>query len=107
MLNCWLGMPLSPDLVRDFTARYIWWRDENPPSEDRIIAQVMNMGTWEDIRRLEGACDASELHGLMLRAQPGWLSGRSWNLWRARLQAAGVGPIPENPPRRSFYDAMP
>jgi hypothetical protein len=24
-------------LLRDFASRYIWWRDEAPPSEDRII----------------------------------------------------------------------
>jgi hypothetical protein len=71
-----------PDLLRDFTARYIWWRDEHPPSEDRIIAQVMNIGTYDDIRRLEAVCSPSELHDIMLRAQPGWISARSWEFWR-------------------------
>lgn len=57
---------------------------------NRIIAQVMSIGTDDDIRRLE-------------RAQPGWISERSWEFWRGRLRAAG--PIPEKPPRRSFYEA--
>jgi hypothetical protein len=98
-------MPLPPDLLRAFTTRYIWWRDDHPPSEDRIIAQVMNMGTYDDIRRLEAVCTSSELQQLMLRAQPGWISARSWDFWRGRLRARGVdGQIPEKPPRRSFYD---
>jgi hypothetical protein len=70
-------MPLPTDLLREFTTRYIWWRDGHPPSDDRIIAQVMNMGTYDDIRRLEAGCAPSELQQLMLPAQPGWISARS------------------------------
>jgi hypothetical protein len=100
-------MPLPPDLLRDLAARYIWWRDENAPSEDRIIAQVMNIGTYDDIRRLEAACTPGELQEIMLNAQPGWISARSWEFWRGRLRARGVdGHIPDKPPRRSFYAAM-
>jgi hypothetical protein len=72
---------------------------------NRIIAQVMSIGTDDDIRRLEAAYSANELRELMLRAQPGWISERSWEFWRGRLRAAGAGPIPEKPPRRSFYEA--
>src|SRR5437763_314672 len=99
-------MPARADLLRDFAARYIWWRAETPPAEDRIIAQVMSIGTWEDIRRLEAAYSADELRALVLRAQPGWISEKSWELWRGRLRAAGAGAIPETPPRRSFYAEM-
>jgi hypothetical protein len=94
------------ELLRDFAGRYIWWRDETPPSADRIIAQVMSIGTWEDIRRLEGVYSPEDLGEVMLRAQPGWISEQSWHLWRGRLRAAGAGAIPEAPPRRSFYAEM-
>jgi hypothetical protein len=101
-------VPMSSrsSLLADFAARYIWWRDEMAPSEDRIIAQVMSIGTWEDIRRLENAYSPEELRDVMLRAQPGWISERSWELWRGRLRAAGAGIVPETPPRRSFYAEM-
>jgi hypothetical protein len=89
-------------LLRDFAERYIWWVDEHGPSDDRIIAQVMNIGTYEDIRRLERAYETKELRAAMLRAQPGWISARSWDFWRGRLSFAGAEPIPEEPPRRSF-----
>jgi hypothetical protein len=78
-------MSTRTDLLRDFASRYIWWRDENPPSEDRVIAQVMSIGTWDDIRRLEVAYSRDELRGVMLRAQPGWISERSWELWRLSM----------------------
>jgi hypothetical protein len=94
-------------ILDTFAARYIWWRDAQPPSEDRIIAQVMSIGTWEDSRRLEQICPPQELRAVMLRAQPGWIAKRSWNFWRARLGRAGVGPIPDAPPRRAFHAQMP
>jgi hypothetical protein len=46
-------MSSNSNLLRDLSARYIWWRDQYAPSEDRVIAQVMNLGTYDDIRRLE------------------------------------------------------
>jgi hypothetical protein len=89
-------------LLADLAARYIWWRDKNAPSDDRIIAQVMNFGTYEDIRRLEAAYRPDELRAVMLRAQPGWIGERSWGFWHGRLEFAGAGPIPQAPPRRTF-----
>jgi len=90
-------------LLASLAPRYIWWRDAHAPSEDRIIAQIMNVGTYDDTRRLESAFGADELRAVMLRAQPGWISGRSWSFWRARLSHADVGPLPEAPPRRAFH----
>lgn len=92
-------------LLAEFKERYIWWRDGAEPSQDRIVAQVMNLGTYEDIRRLEAELGVEELGAVMLRAQPGWIGPRSWNFWRGRLQAQRAMPIPQTPPRRSFYDA--
>jgi hypothetical protein len=99
-------MTTRAHLLRDFASRYIWWRDETPPSEDRVIAQVMSIGTWDDIRRLEQVYSRDELRDVMLRAQPGWISEPSWEFWLGRLRAAGAGAIPEAPPRRSFYAEM-
>jgi hypothetical protein len=95
------------DLLAELVARYIWWRDPEPPSDDRIIAQVMNFGTYEDVRRLESANGPEELRAVMLRAHPGWIGKRSWNFWRVRLSFAGAGPIPEAPPRRAFLADLP
>jgi hypothetical protein len=70
--------PTRADLLRDLAARSIWWRDEHAPSDDRVIAQAVDLGTWADIRRLEATHGADELRAIMLRAEPGWISrGRS------------------------------
>ena len=95
-------MTVRRDLLADFAARYIWWRDEHAPPDDRVIAQVMNLGTYEDIRRLEDAYSPDELRAVMLRAQPGWIGERSWAFWLGRLASAGAEPIPAAPPRRAF-----
>ena len=62
----------------------------------------MNLGTVEDIRRLETTLGSERLAGVMLRAAPGWLSDRSWEFWRGRLSLALGKPMPEKPPRRWF-----
>jgi hypothetical protein len=95
-------MSSRPTLLAEFAARYVWWREEHAPSDDRVVAQVMNFGTYEDIRHLEAAYAPEELRAVMLRAQPGWIGERSWEFWRGRLALAGVGPIPVAPPRRTF-----
>jgi len=111
VLSCYNGfdssMPDRSALLAEFAARYIWWRDEHPPSDDRIVAQVMNLGTYDDIRRLEATLSPDELRGVMLRAAAGWISDRSWDFWRGRLRHGGVGQIPERAPRRAFLAQVP
>ena len=93
-------------LLASLARRYIWWRDPVPPSDDRIIAQVMSLGTYDDVRRLEYVFAPEELRAVMLRAQPGWIAKNSWSFWRARLLRAGVEPIPAEPPRRAVHVAV-
>jgi hypothetical protein len=90
-------MTTRPELLAAFASRYVWWRDAEPPSEDRIIAQVMNYDLVEDHQRLCAEFSNAELRAVMLRAQPGWINERSWHRWR---QALGGQDIPANPPRR-------
>ena len=78
---------------------------DEPHSENRIIAQAMNLGTFDDIVVLEQTVGKSRLVEVMLRAEPGWFSDRSWEFWRGRLSLSAGGAIPEEAPRRSFHAA--
>ena len=78
---------------------------DEPHSESRIIAQAMNLGTFDDIVVLEQTVGKSRLVEVMLRAEPGWFSDRSWEFWRGRLSLSAGGAIPEEAPRRSFHAA--
>ena len=40
--------------------------DARPPSEDRIVAQLVSTGTWDDIRRLECVYSPEELRSFSL-----------------------------------------
>jgi hypothetical protein len=96
-------------IIAEFGRKYLWWKPvgNQPHSDDRIIAQTMNLGTYDDILALERAVTASRLVNIMLNAQPGWFSGRSWEFWRGRLSYATGAAIPDQPPRRSFHAATP
>jgi hypothetical protein len=92
------------DLIASLAAKYLWWPASNPSghSEDRIIAQVMDIGTYEDILLLEAGLGRERLAEVMRCAQPGWISARSWDFWCGRLLAQAGLQIPEHPPKRTF-----
>ena len=95
--------------IAEFGRKYLWWEPVGgqPHSEDRIIAQTMNLATYDDILVLERMVGKSGLVEIMLRAAPGWLSDRSWEFWRGRLSLATGAVIPDAAPRRSFHAAAP
>jgi hypothetical protein len=99
----------AEDLIAELRSKYIWWEPigDEPHAGERVIAQAMNLGTFEDIRRMERTLGSERLADVMLRAAPGWLSERSWEFWRGRLSFALGKPMPEKPPRRSFHAAAP
>jgi hypothetical protein len=70
-----------PDVIAEFGRKYLWWEPVSgqPHSQDRIIAQTMNLGTYDDILLLEDAVGKARLLEVMLRAEPGWINERSGN----------------------------
>jgi|SRR5665213_171254 len=97
------------DTIATFGRKYLWWQpgDGGPHSEGRIIAQTMNLGTYDDILLLEQIVGQPRLVEIMLRAEPGWISHRSWEFWRGRLSFATGAAIPYEAPRRVFDAAVP
>ncbi len=82
--------------------KYLWWGEPSfPHSLARAAAQIMNLGTYEDILQLEALLSRAVLSRLMAEAEPGWFSPGSWEFWRGRL---GLD-LPEKPPARRFVDA--
>jgi hypothetical protein len=92
-------------MISELARKYLWWEPVGgePHSEARIIAQAMNLGTFDDIRRLEKTLGPQRLTDVMRQAEPGWFSDRSWELWRGRLSRALGEAMPEEAPRRSFH----
>ena len=100
---------VSQAIIAEFGRKSLWWEPVGgqPHSDDRVIAQTMNLGTYDDILVLEQTVGKSRLVEIMLRAQPGWISDRSWEFWRGRLSFATGAAIPDKAPRRAFDAAMP
>jgi hypothetical protein len=96
----------SRETIAELGRKYLWWEPVGgqPHSEGRIIAQIMNLGTYDDILLLERMVGKSRLVEIMLRAEPGWISERSWEFWRGRLSFAAGAAIPDKAPRRSFLE---
>ena len=81
--------------MRRLAAKYVWW---TPPdvvlSEgmSRLIANVMEMGTWEDACALI-ECVGIDLFREVLKFPPtGVISDRSLAFWHYRLDGHGTPP---------------
>lgn len=100
---------VSRETIAGFGRKYLWWAPvgDRPHSDDRIIAQTMNLGTYDDILLLEQAVGRVRLVEIMLSAEPGWIDDRSWEFWRGRLSFATGAAIPDKAPRRVFHAATP
>jgi hypothetical protein len=95
------------ELIASLGAKYMWWPaiSASGHSHHRVIAQVMDIGSYEDILRIEAVLGRDRLAEVMHRAAPGWIGARSWSFWRGRLKAQAGLDVPERPPRRTFYAA--
>lgn len=95
---------LPGDLANQLERRFFWWDPVGPQprSHARILAQAMDLASFDDVRQLEKALGSHRLVEAMLSAEPGWISERSWEFWRGRLTLATGRAMPEAPPRRSF-----
>ena len=96
---------MPPDgFLLELERKVFWWEPvgSQPRSEVRIVAQAMSMGGFDEIRRLEQVLGHDHLVETMLRAAPGWIDERSWELWRGRLTHATGRGIPDEAPVRSF-----
>ena len=90
--------------LRRLAARYVWWKtpDEAMEYPERVAAQVMNLGTFEDLTRMVETTGEDYLLGVLERAEAGQLDARSWHYWHYRLGLAeyGTRPVPPMPVRR-------
>jgi|SRR5579884_2212746 len=67
--------------------KYLWWEPvgRKPFEDARIIAQVLNIGDFEDAKAAVEELGEERLRDVVIHAEPGWLSPRSWAFWHYRL----------------------
>lgn len=85
----------APSMAR----KYVWWQPPERTLTDRplFLAQMMNLGTADDLRWLLSLVSDSELREVLRDPPVGIFNPRSWSFWHLRL---GLTPTPELPVRR-------
>jgi hypothetical protein len=89
--------------LKPLARKYLWWKtpDEAVAYPERVMAQVMNMGDYADVLALAALAGDEALRGVLLRAEAGQFSARSWAYWHYRLGLARAEDvIPPLPVRR-------
>ena len=88
-------------LLKSLSSKYIWWKspDEAISSPERVIAQVMNIGDFDDVTELCDQAGENTLRDVLLHAEAGQFNARSWSYWHYRLGMAEVDKVPPLPVR--------
>jgi hypothetical protein len=93
---------LANDLLLPFATKYIWWK--SPADALRypahIIAQVMNIGTYQDVQQLRQSVNDQTLIDVLNNAEAGQFSPKSWHYWHYRLGLAELEQVPPLPVRQ-------
>jgi hypothetical protein len=90
--------------LRKLAPTYVWWKtpDEAMQFPDRVVAQVMNLGDWQDVVDMVEVVGEDYLRAVLQHAEVGQLNERSWHYWHYRLGLAVYGerPVPPMPARK-------
>jgi hypothetical protein len=93
---------IDREALKPFASKYIWWKtaDEAVEMPERVIAQVMNLGDWDDVCALASLVGDDVLRDVLAHAEIGQFNERSWHYWHYRLGLAkDVGQVPPMPKR--------
>ncbi len=95
-------MEPSKSLLLKLARKYVWWLPPEQASKlpQRVVAQVMNIGTFEDIQELANATGEEYLRKILTHAEIGQFNERSWSYWHYRLDLAAPEAVPPMPVRR-------
>ena len=83
-------------------SKYVWWQAPRLTLADPrlLIAQVMTLGTLDDVRWLIGQVPADALRRVLRKPPIGIFNERSWRFWHLRLDCRPIPPLPvrQSPP---------
>jgi hypothetical protein len=89
-------------LLLRLAKRYVWWKspEDAAAQPERVMAQVMNIGDYDDVQALARAVGDDRLRSVIQRAQIGQFNERSWAYWHYRLGLAEAEQLPPMPARQ-------
>ena len=85
-------------LLDRLASRYVWWNtvDWAYAHPAVFLANIMDLGSWDDIQTMRHEVDDSVLKAILLNAAVGYFHARSWDYWHVKF---GINPIPPMPKR--------
>lgn len=95
-------MALDTQLLDQFARKYVWWKTPKDAlaRPDRVVAQVMEIGDYDDVQSLVHQAGVPYLCEVLTGAEAGQFSARSWTYWHYRLGLSNLGEVPALPERR-------
>ena len=92
---------LDSNLLLPYASKYIWWKtpEEAITMPQRVIAQVMNIGDYDDVYALNAALGDDIFRETIHLAEAGQFSDKSWHYWHYRLGLAKLEEVPPLPVR--------
>ena len=93
---------MSDSRLINLAKRYVWWLTPEEAVEypQRVVARVMDMGTFEDIHELVGIVGKESLRQALHNAEAGQFRPRSWSYWQYILNELADDALPPLPVRR-------
>ncbi len=93
---------LGEAAIERLAEKYVWWKspDETLLTPERLIAQVMNIGDYDDVLLLVEDVGDDALRNVLAHAEAGQFSERSWAYWHYRLGLASPNQVPAIPARK-------
>jgi hypothetical protein len=93
---------MSDPRLLGLAKRNIWWLAPEEALEfpQRVIARIMDMGTFEDIHELVGIVGEEALRQTLQNAEAGQFRPRSWSYWQYLLNGLADDALPLMPVRK-------
>jgi hypothetical protein len=89
---------MTPE-IEAWARKYIWWERSETAAQRPILllCQLMQLGTWEDVKRARQLFGDAAFKQALEGAPPGVLDAKSWHYWHLFF-----GLAPREQPRRSL-----
>ena len=93
--------PIDQNVLKSYASKYIWWKtpEDAVTMPERVVAQVMNIGDFDDMQALAREAGDEFLRHVIRHAQAGQFDERSWAYWHYRLGLAELEQVPPLPVR--------
>ena len=82
--------------ARKMARKYVWWQPPEATLADArlFLAQLMTIGTVDDVRRLLSVASADDLRSVLRESPVGIFNARSWSFWHLQLGFEAVSDLP-------------